>query len=348
MSAYARGRRLLPAVVGCAVLGCGSAADGVRLPEFEFTAPLTAIPAPVPGGISPENDGFGFAHAVDLRVRDGGLAVLENGNARLVVFDSAFRAVRAIGREGAGPGELRGVFSLGLTAAGYGIAEINNARISIFDTSGVFRRAVPAPGEAAFAFGPGDVLYVATGSPDHYLERVDTANLRRPFGDRPVHLYPVGVQRERVLPGVGGELVTVGRDGRVFVFDRVLAGILTFDADGRRTGIHVLPARLREDLVERQRAVYADFGDRRPVHHVAVSDLTITDAGDLLLLFPAVESVFGLLVDPDAGSAREIRWAPGSRQALEAQGGGTGVVFRGRFYRALGDEVTIYVLRPAS
>ena len=342
-------RRGLIVALNALTVACGANAESdARLQEMRIReAAVVAARVAIPSGISPENDGFGFALAMDLRVSGSSLAVLENGNSRIVVFDSLFRAIRTIGRDGAGPGELRGAFSMDAGPGFYAVAEINNARISIFDTSGVFQRSLGAPGDAAFAFGPDGVLYMASGSVDHYLSRVDPEGLRQPFGDRPLHLYPVPVQRDRVPPGVGRELVAVGPAGDVFVFDRALAGLVRFGSDGARRGLTVLPSALREGLLEHQRRVYADFGDRRPVYEVAAGDLTVTDSGRLLLLFPAVERTFGLLIDPDGGLATRLEWSEGSEEAARGAAGGFGVLEGSRLYRGLGDEVTVYQLGAA-
>ena len=90
----------------------------------------------------------------------------------------------------------------------------------------------------------------------------------------------------------------------------------------------------------------SDFGGSASDAVAGATDLTVTDDGRLLLLFPVVDRVVGLLVDPTTKRATTIRWTEEAWRREPRRGGGTGLIHRGVFYQLQGDEVHAYVLRP--
>lgn len=298
--------------------------------------------------VSPEGDAFGFAGAMDLRFLHDSLLVLENGNGRIVVFGPDWRPARAFGHEGAGPGELAGAISMDVWRDRIAVSEINNVRVSIFRSDGTFLRSVSVPtGYTQVAYAPDGTLFVNAMDEKDYLLAVDSTGLKRPFGERPRDLYS---QEERERPRasvVATELFVVDPKGYVHVYDKRIGALVRFHPSGRRTGVAYLPADLRDKLRQRDELTRRDFGGSGAGAVPGATDLTLTDTGQLLLLFPGVDGEFGLLIDPGTLHATELRWAPVEWGLTPGKSGGTGVIHRGVLYRAIGDEVTASALQPA-
>jgi hypothetical protein len=304
---------------------------------------LIARPVALARPISPENDGYGFARGIDLRFDGDRLVVLENQNSRLVVFDTSWKPIGKIGKEGPGPGELRGAVRLDVHRGEYAVGEINNARISLFRRDGRFVRAFGVPeGFAEFAYGPDGRLYVNAIDSRHYLLAIDAAGLRRPFGSRAWELYP-SQELNRPSPRPGSVLVATGRDGSVHVYDQVLGAMVRFDPSGQRTAVVKLSEQILFGLRQADALVRQDFGGSAADAVPAATDLTATDDGRLLLLFPPVERTFGLLINPDTYEGTVLEWA----EELGRQAGRTGVIHLGRFYQLRNDEVAAFVLEPS-
>jgi hypothetical protein len=301
--------------------------------------PLLASEIALEEPISSEGDGMGFAAASGVELHGDRLVVLETGNDRLVVFDDRYRPARWIGREGAGPGELRGPVGLAAWQSEYAVVEVNNARVSVFDTSGAFIRSFNVPnGFSNIGYGPDGRIYVNAHDQENYLLVAGRDGTLRPFGSRPRELYPadvLAVPRARM----GGYVrFAVTRDGRVHAYDPVLAALVSFDPDGRRVDLRRLPASVIEGLRRRAAVVARDFGGGGIAPPANITELSLSDEGRLLLLFPTTELI-GLLVDPGAGTARPIRWAPGADPTLSGFGG---IVRGGVFYRLSTDDLRLF------
>lgn len=318
-------------------------ADTLR---FDSTG-LVAVDTTFERVISPEGDAYGFAHAMDLRFLNDSLIVLENGNARLVVFGPDWLPARTIGRPGAGPGELAGAVSIDVWHGRVAVSEINNIRVSLFERDGRFARSVPIPsGFGAIAFGPDGTLYVNAVDTKVYLLAVDSTGLKRPLAERAWDLYPEE-ELERPRPRITGTvLMAVDSSGDIHLYDKLIGALLTYDPEGNRTGVAFLPEDLRDGLREQNAVVLSDFGGSPNDAVATATDLTMTDDGRLLLLFPAVDRVIGLLIDPASMRATAIRRPGKPSGTTRVRGGATGVLHHGVFYQLLGDEVNTYVLRP--
>lgn len=140
-------RALLALVVMLPLLYAGPdflSAQVIRLPAAD--AVLTARPRVIHTlGAEDGEDGEVFAHVADVAFdsRDN-LYVLDQGNARVVVFDSAGRHLRTFGRRGRGPGELtlpqRMTVTLGDEVV---VSDPGRRAFSVFGADGGFRRSVP-------------------------------------------------------------------------------------------------------------------------------------------------------------------------------------------------------------
>jgi hypothetical protein len=88
---------------------------------------------------------FGKVADVDL-LPDGSLAVLDEISADVRVFSPSGVLIRRIGRRGQGPGELSGVWTLGilpLPSGGLALPDVVNQAIVVFDSAGDHKQNIP-------------------------------------------------------------------------------------------------------------------------------------------------------------------------------------------------------------
>jgi hypothetical protein len=329
------------ALTAGALLACGG---GDSIPVVRTTAPaLLALEIDLAEPVSSEGDGLGFALAGAVEVRAGRLVVLETGNDRVVVFDDRRRPSRYIAHGGSGPGEIRGAVGLAVWRHEYAVVEVNNARVSVFDTSGAFIRSFGVPnGFSNIAYGPDGTIYVNAYDRENYLLAARRDGGLRPFARRPVDLYPADVMASPVSRISGYVHFTVTPDGVVHAYDAILAALVAFDTTGRRIGLRRIPPWIAEGLRDHAALVARDFGGDGTGAPASITDLSVTDDGKLLLLFYNLGAI-GLLVDPRTYQAQEIRWGPGVDPKLAGFGG----VVRGDvFYRLSSDDLRLFRLVP--
>jgi hypothetical protein len=324
------------------LVACSHAGSDPTIPAIDLDPkPLLASEIKLEEPISPEPDGGGFARAMDLGFAGDKLLVLENANSRIVVFDSTFHPIRFIGRPGAGPGELRGVYALAVWNGQYAVTEIGNGRVSEFGADGRFHRSVLLPnGFTQLAYGPDGTLYVSAYDQRNYLLAIDREGIARPFAERPWDLYPEEVLAASRLREESVDLaVTDG--GLVHVYDPYLGALVEFGPDGQRLATRRLPASVLDGLSKTQALTERDFGGSGRHALPTITSFTATDDDRLLLLFPAIDGLFGLMVDASTYHAWALRWGPGADPRLAGFGG---VVHRGRFYRLGFDELRVFQL----
>lgn len=111
----------------------------------------------------------------------GNLYITDAAASSIVVLDSGGRAIAAIGRNGAGPGEFNRPRSLTVTGDTLWVADPENGRFQVLSTSGVFVRSFPSPTQAL----SGAVAFAADGSSLVALNGVDSALVQRvsPMGN---------------------------------------------------------------------------------------------------------------------------------------------------------------------
>lgn len=98
---------------------------------------------------------FGEIRSVELDAL-GRIYVLDAQAKEVRVFDSQGRFVRAVGRQGGGPGELGEPAALLWGPDGHlWVVDQGNARFSVFDTTGTYVTSHPRPGGFAFLPWPG-------------------------------------------------------------------------------------------------------------------------------------------------------------------------------------------------
>jgi hypothetical protein len=223
----------------------------------------------------------------------------------------------------------------------YAVVEVNNARVSVFDTTGAFLRSFAVPnGFSNIGYAPDGTIYVNAHDRQNYLLAAGRDGTLRPFGARPLERYPVGVLAAPEA-GLGGYVhFAVDAEGTVHAYDPVLGALVAFDPAGRRLALRVLPSSVLAALRRRAALVARDFGGRGSGAPANLTDLSLTDDGSLLLLFPTHDPI-GLLVNPLTGGARALRWAPGADPALSGFGG---IVRDGVFYRLTADDLRLFRL----
>jgi hypothetical protein len=330
---------MLALVAALACRGEGRVGDIPRV-ELDPQPVIAREIAPV-RPISPEPDGQGFAGAANVRFDGERMLVLENRNSRIVVFDREFRPIAFIGRPGAGPGELRGIYGLAVWNGEYAVTEVNNGRLSVFGADGAFRRIVNlGNGFTQVAYGPDGTLYVSAYDRRNYLMAIDREGIARPLAERPWDLYPDRVLASaRLLEDPTSFAVT--DSGTVHVYDADLGALVKYGPDGRRVLVRRLPQRVLDALTEYDRLSMQDFGGSGHGARPRLTAFSATEDGSLLLLFPPIEGVFGLLVDATTYRTRLLEWGAGTDPTLA---GSEGVIHHGVFYRLTADEIRTFRL----
>lgn len=192
---------------------------------------LEAIP-----GLPREPRGIAISPAGEVYVADA----IEH---RVVVLDGSGKLVRAIGKRGAAPGELREPRGLAIANQKLHVVDAGNHRIAVYALDGTFERAI---GRRGFGDGellaPNDVAVDAQG-------RVYVADL----GNQRVVRFAADGKHERAWGGLGpysglfhAPTGIAVHGARVFVADRDNHRVQVFDADGKpdhEWGIHAVRPR---------------------------------------------------------------------------------------------------------
>lgn len=226
----------------------------------------------------------------DVRVADGVVWVVDKASERLVALDSSLRWVRSFGREGSGPGELRGALRVRVRDSVLIVSEIGNGRMSAFSTAGRFLGAVRMP-NAAGSFdldSRGRILSVQR-SESHYLTRVGIDGAREDVASRDPELskrQPRGSDGR--LRFLGADLVTVLPGDSVVVLDNLSAELIIFGPDGRWVRSRKLDADLSRRLMSyRNDRVSAIERTRRQVWSAPlVKDMWLVGPRTIALLSP--------------------------------------------------------------
>ena len=146
---------VLAAVLSLAVASCADAQRTALPPTVSDSAGIRIIDNPAPtgaaasvaarpivdvgGGTDPSGELAGVVAAV--RLGDGRIAIAEQSTRSIRIFDANGRFVRAIGRQGQGPGEFSSITRLDLLADD-SLAAYDGLRttLTVFDTSGRLAR----------------------------------------------------------------------------------------------------------------------------------------------------------------------------------------------------------------
>ncbi|MCY2961165.1 MAG: NHL repeat-containing protein [Planctomycetota bacterium] len=197
---------------------------------------LARFPLEVKPGVPREPRGVAISPAGEIYVSDA----LEQ---KIVVLDGKGLQVRAIGKRGAGPGELREPRGIAIADGKLYVADSGNHRIGVYALDGQFERAI---GRRGFGDGellaPNDVAVDAAG-------RVFVADL----GNQRVARFEKDGAFGKSWGGLGpysglfhAPTGIAERGGRVFVADRDNHRVQVFDGDGKpdhEWGVHAIRPR---------------------------------------------------------------------------------------------------------
>lgn len=234
----------------------------------------------------------------------GGLAIVDNGNDRVVVVDRALRVQRTVGRSGAGPGEFEQPVTAQAADGALVVAEMGNRRFTEIDGNGDVLRVWPAPfvGLLSLGIDAAGRIYVPSRRPADYLVRL-SGDSAEPFGARPDTAV---VDTMRPVVGPPDPLVAVTAGDTVHVFDNLEGVLNKFAPDGRLALRRRLPSPFLDSLIARRDATIGAFGgDPRGVSVPLIKDLSTTTDGALLLLVTK-DRAGGLLIDPRTYRVRRI------------------------------------------
>lgn len=273
---------------------------------------------------------FGIAGVA--RLGDGRIAVADQGAHGVRLFSANGRLLGKSGREGAGPGEFRYLFSLdALVDDSLLVFDGSLYRFTILDDEGRYVRTFRVDAEDALiwpvAILGGERILVATGRPFGGQRGsgvfVDTARFlvadtrgtildtigQFPVGERYVRIE--GQRRTTLSLPFGRAMQVTAHEGRIYVALSDQYGIHVYGADGRLDEIFELSLALHEvteDHIERYTASRMELRNerRRRVEARLLREMPFPRT------FPAFER---LLVDPEGNVWAEEYQRPGDRVA---------------------------------
>lgn len=270
--------------------------------EMRVTAPAVTVGEVIAARLpSLVPDSFALSLPADVELRGDTIAVLDRGNDRIVLFDSALQPLAEFGRSGAGPGELNGAVSMEWVDEEFIVFDAENQRITRFGSAGnvLAARRVPAATAAQnFALDAEGTAFVPYPWPNHLLLRIAADGSAKPFGERPEAAtpHPTRVSLDRVAVTDGGVVHVLDWQYRLH----------RIDPSGEVTRSRALPADFL--AYERQQAGRLEALARNRSRVTATApNLTTTAEGDLLISVPDGGGAIGLLVDPDRYEAAVLR-----------------------------------------
>lgn len=271
--------------------------DGfMRIGPELVASPVVAMgPAAVNGDI-------GLYRAIDMALIGDSIAIVDNGNERVVLLDGEMVLAWATGREGEGPGEYEGIRAVRPSPGGMIVADIGNGRFTELDRSGTVLRTVQAP-YSADSFGvlaDGTVVlparleshfaYLLTDSGRVPIAERDSAGSADLFGNR---------ARQPAIAVTAGDTI--------HVFDETAMRLFKFGPTGERVTDRALPVSFADSAWgESQRRVDAlERTGYRVVGITKTKALAATPDGRLLLLITMGMTV-GWVIDPHTYEAQRI------------------------------------------
>ena len=126
------------------------AAGDATLDPIELQEPTGAVTL-VREATTSEAGGYDLFVPTRPTPLNGGVWLLESSNDQIVRYDSTLSQARTFARSGQGPGELEYAQDLLHRGDELIVAETGNGRLSIFDTTGAFRRIVTTVPVASYS-----------------------------------------------------------------------------------------------------------------------------------------------------------------------------------------------------
>lgn len=331
--------KCIPAVL--ALVACSSTPEPPETGPLEVGDPIRVVRE---AGVAFQDDGEEFLfHPSDLALAGDSLIVVDNGNDRIVILDTALAVLATIGREGEGPGEFASPISVRVTPSEIFVAEINNGRFTVLDRRGQFVRTfgdmVPS---TAFAIDSRGAIYHATRSLTHHAIKVsaDGEHLFAPRRDT-----AVGEEAMAIMKTTRESWLAVTAGDTVHVFNDTDGTISKYSPDGERITTRPLPGFYIDSLKARRLRLVKALS-RYGVTEFSgtlIGGFTTTPDNQILVVGSAGTTI-GLLIDPIRYVARPIvvdrmtgEWEP----LRVAQGV---AILGNRLYAAAMDQLYAYEL----
>lgn len=334
-------RRLAVILVALALHACSGAPDAGEPEVIEEAAPLVASRILARGPQDEPGSSVDLFRTTDVAFVGDSLAIIDNGNDRVVLLDSAFHLVWSKGREGAGPGEFRAPFAVRPTPQGLMVIDIGNGRFTEFDRSGALLRTLKAPHYvSSFGIRSDGAVVMPSRLPTHFAY-VLTEDGAEPFAKRD----SAGSQ-----PDLFGNLgtppyVAVTAGDTVHIFDEVTFTLHKYDRDGVERMWRRLPPGVLDTVRQRTSRLVESLAQqgRRVVGSTQARELQVSADGRLLLLVSAGLTV-GFVIDPHTYLARRITIPENTTEWAPLRRAGSGVLSGDRITVLSADSLFVYRL----
>ena len=237
---------------------------------------------------------------------NGGVWVLDEGNDRLVRFDSTLSRASTFGRAGEGPGEIEFAQDLVLDRDRLIVAETGNGRFSVFDTSGTFRTTLPSSRPPRYVAVTDRTILATVDTGEEYAYRVNHEGVISPYLGVPFAISRLTrSEPANYLPA--GPFIAGGPQENLYVLDPSVLALVAFDGLGQVLDVRLLPEPFRTSLLEKRREEMRSWGPRSAsfVDTPATKRFSLGGDGLLLVLLP-LPNHWGLLIDPRNWSARPL------------------------------------------
>lgn len=303
-------RRSMVLLAGC-VLGCAGA-DVVEeaAPQLrESTRVLVPERLEARGPKAGPGSSVDLYLPLDVMVRDSVVAVVDNGNDRVVLMDRDLNVVKVVGRAGGGPGEFEGPYRIQAHPEGWAVFDFGNRRFTFLTPAGEYVRTVNTPLPLKdFAVASDGAIYAPHRDRHWYLLRL-TGEGESVFAARP----DTGAIADTTafLDGARSPWLAVTAGDTVHVMDAHTGELHKFAPDGSRVMTRRLPSTLIDTLQGHVRDVQQAFPGAIAAY---IKDLSVTSDGELLLLLTGGVTTAALVIDPASYESRRILVPPDDPQ----------------------------------
>ena len=254
----------------------------------------------------------------DIAKADGGYAVIDAANHRLMFYAHNLDPMHESGREGEGPGEYGFPMMLASRENQLAVLDGGLGRVSYLTPRGDFLSSQHVDaGASGIAIHPTlGLLSAEAGSPIHYLRRYAVGK-PTPFAAMPAWFVEDGSRWHN-------DLVAVTSDGSVHVFDGHRLALVSYTEDGTMMQVALMPKEVREGILARIRRTAEAFGDRVLLVSAHTQFKALPDGR--LFVKMTYDGALGYVLDPGSleatpvlgPSGQGLHWMFGSRVYLES------------------------------
>jgi len=183
----------------------------------------------------------------DMALIGDSIALVDNGNDRLVLLDESMSFAWASGRSGSGPGEYRAPFAVRPSPGGLMLVDIGNGRFTELDRTGTFIRSVQAPHTVStFGVRSDGVIVMPARLPGYYAYFLSD--------DGPVAFAPrdtATAEPDMFDDPAVPPFVSVTQDDTIHIFDDRAFRLSKYTPDGDLVTSVVLPLSVRDSIADR-------------------------------------------------------------------------------------------------